>query len=151
PIAQGSSEEALIQIWNLIAIYQKDLLCRYVGVIGPELLAEIHHWNWGEPHSPELLHTLREAGFISTRSFSLRLLSRCLAESLPKNVTQLDLLSRLSEKLGEEEGGCFLLGGNEKVLRFCNLYLLALYPDLKIGGTSHTTIVTKGSELPLSE
>lgn len=144
-------EEAVSHILKLIDAYHKDLRPRYVTSLNSSILCQVHSWNWGQARYPELLHILREAPLSTTASLPLSLLNRCLGEPLPERITPLDLFAKLAETLGERKQSCYLLGGTEKILKLCNLYLQASYPDLKITGTSFTAIDTEGKELHHAE
>ncbi len=151
PICQVNMEEAVQRILGLIDAHHKDLRPRYVATINSDFLALAHSWNWGEARYPELLKIFREASVATADGMPLLWLSRCLGEPLKERVTGIDLLAKLAEKLGERKKSCFLLGGSEKVLKLCTLYLQALYPDLKIAGTAFPLVAIQGLELHQAE
>ncbi|MCE5316726.1 MAG: WecB/TagA/CpsF family glycosyltransferase [Parachlamydia sp.] len=151
PISNMTIDEASERISALIDAYRKDLRPRHAIPVTSDFLTQAHSWNYGEVRFPELLHILREASLASADSMSLIWLSTLLGEPLKERVTGIDLLNKLSEALGKRKKSIYLLGGNEKALRLCSLYLQALYPELKIAGTGIPHIFTQGAEVHQAE
>jgi N-acetylglucosaminyldiphosphoundecaprenol N-acetyl-beta-D-mannosaminyltransferase len=151
PISRLTLEQTSLEILRLIDAYPKDLLPRYIATVNVDFLAQAHGWNWGEARYPELLEILRDATLATADGMPLLWLSHFLGEPLKERVTGIDLLADIAEKLGENRQSCFLLGGSEKALKLCSLYLQALYPHLKIAGTSFSLIITQGAELHQAE
>ena len=68
-----------------------------------------------------------------------------------ERVTGVDLFPCLAETLNAKKQSVFLLGGNEKAIKLCAVYLIAMNPELVIAGTAHPLIETEGDGLANSE
>jgi N-acetylglucosaminyldiphosphoundecaprenol N-acetyl-beta-D-mannosaminyltransferase len=147
PLSNLTMEETVSKIIELIEDYKKDLQPRYIATLNADFLVQSNQWNFGEARFPELLHTLRQASIVTTDGMPILWACRAMGSYVKERVTGSDLLPKLSEALSEHKKSVFLLGGSEKTLKLCTLYLQALYPDLTIAGTAHLQIDIKGEAL----
>lgn len=138
-------------IQSLIDAYRKDLQPRYATTINIEILDRANSWNGRDPRFYELMHILRLSDLTTTETLPLVWLSSLLGERLKGRVAGIDLITSIAEKMSERKQSLFLLGGDEKALKLCRLYLEALYPDLKITGSLCPSLYTQGIELHNAE
>lgn len=151
PISNLTMEETIIRIQQLIKDYRKDLQPRYIATLNSDFLVNAHSWNCGSPRFPELLHILRDSSLVPIDGMPIVWACRLMGTHVKERVTGADLFPHIAEALNESKQSIFLLGGNEKTLKLCMLYLLAVYPDLHIAGTAHPKIDVEGEDLEISE
>ncbi len=143
--------ETISSILAMISQYRQNLKPNYVATLNVDFLVKAHSWMSSKSRNPELLHVLKQADLVTIDGMPLVWLSCLLGSSVKHRITGVDLLPQLSEVLSKEQKAVFLLGGNEKTLKLCMLYLQALYPGLRIVGAIHPKIVTEGELLESSD
>jgi|688.fasta_scaffold12777_13 N-acetylglucosaminyldiphosphoundecaprenol N-acetyl-beta-D-mannosaminyltransferase len=144
-IAEGGTTDEIIQkIQILIDEYHKDLHPRYVATANVNFLVQVNSCiSFDSPH-PELMHILREAKIVTIDGMPLVWLSNLLGSPVKQRVAGIDLLPKLADALSQKNQSLFLLGGQEKTLKLCILYLQALNPNVRIVGALHPKIYTEG-------
>ncbi len=144
-------EETIAYIQNFISRYAKDGKTRYITSLNAEYLVHLHSWFSSDSINPELLHILRESCLINAEGASIRSLSWLLGYRIKTKISSVDLIPRLAETMALKYQALFLLGGEEKSIKLCMLYLQALYPGISIVGASHSIISIKGEFLENAE
>lgn len=151
PLSTLSMEETVSKILNLINAYKKDLQPRYVATVNVDFIVNADGWNYSDTRFPELLHILRRASVSTIDGMPIVWACRCMGSHSIERVSGSDLLPRLAEGLNRNKYSAFLLGGTEKSLKLCKLYLEAMFPDLKIVGSAHPKIDVNGEDLAEAE
>jgi N-acetylglucosaminyldiphosphoundecaprenol N-acetyl-beta-D-mannosaminyltransferase len=147
PLSNLTMEETVSKILELVDDYKKDLQPRYIATLNADFLVQSNQWNFGDARFPELLHILRQASLVTTDGMPILWACRLMGSYVKERVTGSDLLPKLSETLSENKKAVFLIGGSEKTLKLCALYLQALYPGLTIAGSAYQQIGIKGEAL----
>lgn len=140
----ATTDEIIQKIQTLINDYQKDLQPRYVATANVDFLVQVHSCIGFDILNPELMHILRQAKIMTIDGMPLLWLSSLLGSSIKERVTGIDLLPKLAEALSQKKQSIFLLGGQEKTLKLCILYLQALNPGINISGALHPNIYIEG-------
>jgi N-acetylglucosaminyldiphosphoundecaprenol N-acetyl-beta-D-mannosaminyltransferase len=151
PLDNLTMDEAIDRIMKLVEAYRKDLEPRYVSTVNSNFLSNVHHWNWGRVRNPELLNVLRNASISTIDGMPIVWCCRFLGAPVKERVSGSDLFPLLAEAMSKKKYSLFLLGGSEKTLKLCKLYLQALYPELMISGTANPKIDIDGENLESSE
>ena len=100
----------------------------------------------GRPNT-ELLGILREANLATIDGMPIVWACRLLGVSVSERLTGIDLFPALLEELEKRNKSIFLLGGQEKILKLCTLFLNTEYPQLLVKGTAAPKIDCKGEFL----
>ena len=143
--------ETVSEIQMLIENYQKDLRPHYIATLNVDFIVNIHTINSSSIRFPELLKVLQHSSLVTLDGMPLVWLSRLLGSPFKERVTGIDLLPKIAESLHRKNQSLFLLGGDEKTLKLCSIYLQADYPGLRMAGTSHPLIPIEGENLETAE
>lgn len=137
----------LQQIQRLIDRYKKDLRPRYVSTVNVDFIVKVHHTFSSRPRYQSLLKALRDSSISTLDGSPLLWLSRLLGSKVEERVTGADLFPKLSAHIASSKGSIYLLGGEERTLKLCMVYLQSTIPSLRIVGASHPKIFVEGSDL----
>lgn len=135
------------EIQKLIDRYKKDLRPRYVSTINVDFIVKVHHTFSSQPRYLSLLKALRDSSISTLDGSPLVWLARMLGSKAEERVTGADLFPKLSAYIASNKGSIFLLGGDERTLRLCMVYLQSIIPSLRIVGASHSKIFVEGTDL----
>jgi N-acetylglucosaminyldiphosphoundecaprenol N-acetyl-beta-D-mannosaminyltransferase len=141
---KSNTEEIIQKIQTLIEDYHKDLQPRYVATANVDFLVQANSCLSSDALNQELMHILREAKIVTVDGMPLLWLSHLLGSPIKERVTGVDLVPKLASALSKKQQSLFLLGGNEKILKLCILYLQSLNPGIRITGALHPKIYTEG-------
>lgn len=141
---KSNIEEIVRKIEDVIANYPKDLRPQYIATMNVDFLVQANSTFSAQPLNLELIHILREARLATVDGMPLVWLSSLLGSSLKERVTGVDLIPPLVKALSEKKQSLFLLGGEEKTLKMCILYLQSTNPGIRITGALHPKIYTEG-------
>lgn len=140
-------EDIVSEIHRLIERYKKDLRPRYISTINLALIVETLSLFSTEPRYMSALKAIRNSSFSTIDGFPFETLSRLLGHQSIQQVSSPDLFLKLVQSLSEKGKPIFLLGGDEKTLRLCMIYLESILPKIRIVGVSHAKISVEGKEL----
>lgn len=147
PVANKTLTEVITYLEVLIEEYQKDLTPKYLSTFNIETIHSVTSIISSTPKNDELLYIMRKSEGMLVHDNLLRALSWVLGSSIKESIHEEELFSLFVESMFKKKQSLFLLGGDEKTLKLCMLYLQVQYPGLRIVGAVHPYISTEGEAL----
>jgi N-acetylglucosaminyldiphosphoundecaprenol N-acetyl-beta-D-mannosaminyltransferase len=158
-IDQVDTTDAVEAILHLIEKHDKkhapkDLqstksLSSYICTINADFLTKVYGWN--QVRHFELLNIVRRSKLVINDGTPLIWLSKLLGNPLNEKIVGSELISLLSEALGERKKTVFILGGEEEALTKAKEDLEKAIPGLDVVGTFSSIVITEGKAIGEAE